>query len=117
MENFLGELRVFAGNFAPVGWALCNGQQMSISNNESLFTLIGTTYGGDGITTFNLPNLMGRVAVNAGADRTGNPYQIGQVGGTPTVTLTATTMPAHTHNFNVSNTPGNNISPNGTFLA
>ena len=89
---YVGEIRLFAGNFAPVGWAFCDGQLLAISQSEVLFNLIGTTYGGDGQSTFALPDLRGRVPVHQG-----NGFVVGQSGGTETVTLTAAQMPAHRH--------------------
>lgn len=92
MEPYLGEIRIFAGNFAPVGWAFCNGALLSVSEYDALFTLLGTTYGGDGVLTFGLPDLRGRIPVHAG-----NGYNLGQMAGLETVTLTAQQIPAHTH--------------------
>lgn len=97
MEPFLGTIILFAGNFAPRGWALCNGQLLQISQNTALFSILGTTYGGDGRTTFALPDLRGRVPVHAGqgpmlADRT-----LGERFGAESVTLTVAQLPAHTH--------------------
>jgi microcystin-dependent protein len=89
---FIGEIRMFGGNFAPVGWAFCNGALIPIDQNDALFNLIGTTYGGDGQTTFALPNLQSRVPVHVGPG-----YAIGQTGGAETVTLTTSQIPAHTH--------------------
>jgi microcystin-dependent protein len=96
---YVGEIRMFGGNFAPNGWALCDGQLLPISENETLFQLIGTTYGGDGQSTFGLPDLRGRVPVHQGGG-----LVMGQLGGTETVTLTATQAPAHTHSLNASGT-------------
>ena len=96
-DPYIGEIRLFAGNYAPNGWALCQGQLMAISENETLFTLIGTTYGGDGQITFALPDLRGRVPVHQGTGPGLSQRSIGQVGGSETVTLTAPQMPAHTH--------------------
>jgi microcystin-dependent protein len=90
---------MFAGNFAPAGWALCQGQLMPISENETLFNLIGTTYGGDGQSTFALPNLQGRVVVNQGTGSSGTTYQIGELAGVETVTITSQTTPIHNHAF------------------
>jgi microcystin-dependent protein len=87
---------MFGGNFAPVGWEFCNGQLLPISENDTLFALIGTTYGGDGQTTFALPNLQSRFAIHAGTNA-GTTFQLAQTGGTETVTLTAAQLPAHTH--------------------
>src|SRR6201982_6129 len=89
---FIGEIRMFAGNFAPVVWAFCNGALMDISQNDALFNLIGTTYGGDGQSTFALPNLQSRVPVHVGSN-----FALGQTGGAGTVTLTTQQMPAHSH--------------------
>jgi microcystin-dependent protein len=94
---FIGEIMPFAGTFAPTGWAACNGQLMPISGNEALFALIGTTYGGDGVSTFALPDLRGRVPNHTGQGPGLSNYVQGQVGGTEAVTLTAAQMPAHTH--------------------
>jgi len=94
---FVAEIRMFAGNFAPTGWALCNGQLMPISQNTALFSLLGTFYGGDGKSTFALPNLQGSSPLNQGQSSTGTQYFIGQQSGTPFVTLLQTEMPTHTH--------------------
>jgi microcystin-dependent protein len=93
---FIGEIRMFGGNFAPVGWAFCMGQLMAISENEALFQLLGTTYGGDGQTTFGLPDLQGRVPVHQGTQQ-GNTYVIGEKAGVESVTLTSNQMPTHNH--------------------
>jgi microcystin-dependent protein len=95
-EPFVGEIRMFAGNFNPSGWAMCNGALMPISENDILFNLIGTTYGGDGQSTFALPNLSGRLPVHMGTGG-GTTYQIGEAGGVESVTITAQTTPVHTH--------------------
>ena len=89
---FIGEIRMFAGNFAPAGWMLCQGQLLPISENDTLFNLIGTTYGGDGQTTFALPNLQSRIPVHVGQG-----YTLAQTGGVETVTLTTQQIPAHSH--------------------
>ena len=91
-DPYLGEVRLFAGNFAPLDWAFCDGQTLSIAENVALFSLIGTTYGGDGQTTFMLPDLRGRVPVHQGPF-----YVAGQAGGAESVTLQAAQMPRHTH--------------------
>lgn len=93
---YVGEIRMFAGNFAPVGWAFCQGQTLAISENDVLFNLIGTTYGGDGQNTFNLPNLASRVPVHMGTGAGGS-FLIGQAAGAETVTLTTSQIPAHSH--------------------
>ncbi|GFN33781.1 phage tail protein [Paenibacillus xylaniclasticus] len=98
MEPYIGEIRMFAGNFAPSGWHICDGSILPISENEALFSLIGTTYGGDGQTTFALPDLRGRVPVGQGMNSaTGTTYTLGQKAGTETVTLTSNELPAHIH--------------------
>ena len=98
-EPYVGEIRMFGGNFAPNGWMLCEGQQMAISENETLFQLIGTTYGGDGENTFNLPNLASRIPVHNGTGPEGITYQIGEMSGTEQVTLTSQQIPIHTHSM------------------
>jgi microcystin-dependent protein len=97
-EPFLAEIRMFAGNFAPNGWALCNGQILPIAQNSALFSLLGTYYGGDGRTNFALPNLQGQVPIHWGTAPAGGPaYVVGQTGGSANVTLTVAQMPAHSH--------------------
>lgn len=102
MEQMIGEIRMFAGNFATEGWALCNGQLLSIAGNELLFSLIGTTYGGDGQTTFALPDFRGRIPLNQGT-YAGTSYFLGSQGGTETVTLRQHELPPHTHQVSASN--------------
>lgn len=97
MESYVGEIRLFPYNFAPVGWLDCNGQLLSISQNETLFVLLGTTYGGDGVNTFALPDLRGRVPMHNGRASSGSTYVIGQVAGSESVTLTPAQIPPHTH--------------------
>ena len=99
---YVGEIRLFAGNFAPNGWAFCDGQLLSIAENEVLFELIGTTYGGDGQVTYALPDLRGRVPVHQGQGPGLSSYVAGQAGGVENVTLTAGQMPAHTHGLRAS---------------
>ena len=94
---YLGEIRPFAGNFAPIGWHICDGSLQSIAQNDALFTLLGTTYGGDGQTTFGLPNLLGRTAVGQGQGPGLTNRVLGETAGTETVTLTTAEMPAHNH--------------------
>lgn len=96
-DPFIGEIRMFGGNFAPLGWALCHGQIVSISQNDALFALLGTTYGGDGQTTFALPDLRGRAPIHKGAGAGLTPRVIGQALGAESVTLTAAQMPLHSH--------------------
>jgi microcystin-dependent protein len=97
MSNpYVGEIRIFAGNFAPAGWAFCNGSILPISENTTLFQLIGTTYGGDGQSTFALPDLRGRAPIHQGSGG-GSSYVIGQLAGVESVTLTTNQIPAHSH--------------------
>ncbi len=96
---FLAEIRIFAGNFAPVGWALCNGQIMAISQNTALFSLLGTFYGGDGKSTFALPNLQGCAAVSQGQGPGLSVYDVGQTAGVSTVTLIPSEIAAHQHTY------------------
>jgi microcystin-dependent protein len=103
-EPFLGEIIMFAGNFAPRGWALCNGQLLSVSQNSALFAILGTTYGGNGQTTFGLPNLQGRAPVHQGQSPGTSRYTLGEVGGTENVTLTINELPAHNHTVALSGT-------------
>jgi len=115
-QPFIGQLSLVGFNFAPLGWNICQGQLISISSNEALYALIGTTYGGDGQSTFQLPNLQGRIPVHQGPG-----YTMGMVGGSETVTILAANFPSHTHALvaNASstapvNTPGSNSVANGS---
>jgi microcystin-dependent protein len=96
-DNFLGEIRMGGFNFAPRGWALCNGQLLAISQNTALFSLLGTQYGGDGRVTFGLPNLQGAAPVHQGSARSGSTYNMGETAGTESVTLLTNQLPAHNH--------------------
>ena len=117
-EPFIGEIKLFAGNFAPRGWALCDGQLLPISSNSALFSILGTTYGGDGRTTFALPELRGRVPVHPGTGPGLSNYRLGQKSGAETNTLTANNMPAHSHNINqASAAEGDSNVPAGNLLA
>ncbi|MGN7168404.1 phage tail protein [Paenibacillus cellulositrophicus] len=116
-EAYTGEIRLFAGNYAPTNWAFCNGQILSISEYEILYSLIGTIYGGDGTTTFALPDFRGRIVLNQGRSTTGTNYVLSQTGGTETVTLTASQLPAHTHGVNVSSDLGTDGDPTNSFWA
>ncbi len=102
---YVGEIRCFGFGFAPLGWAFCNGQSMSIANFQVLYAVIGTLYGGDGVNTFNLPNLQGYVPMHWGAGPGGFNTTIGQVQGTPTVTLTTQQTPQHTHTITAQEIP------------
>lgn len=114
---YIGEIRMFGGNFAPAGWAFCNGQLLAISENEALFTLIGTTYGGDGQSTFALPDLQGRIPIQQGTGPDGSSYVLGQRAGAETVTLTTQQIPGHTHALLATDTAANEASPAGHVLA
>lgn len=117
-EPFVGEIRMFGGSFAPLGWAFCDGSQIAISENDTLFNLIGTTYGGDGQTVFNLPDLRGRVPVHAGqGPGISQTYVIGEQAGVETVTLTLNQMPSHNHAFVVSGDGADQITGNNGTLA
>ena len=105
-QPMVGEIRMFAGNYPPNGWAFCDGSLISISENDVLFTLIGTTYGGDGQNTFALPDFRGRAPISVSS---GN--SMGQMGGTETVTLTVSQIPAHSHPMQVANEPGTTNTP------
>jgi microcystin-dependent protein len=113
-EPFLAEIRIFSFNFAPNGWALCNGQTLSINSNQALFALLGTTYGGNGTTTFQLPNLQGRVGMHIGTG-----FPLGQTGGEEAHTLMVSEMPAHSHSANADDGSGHAtaFSPSGAYLA
>src|SRR5580692_1693042 len=98
-QPFIGAIVLFCGNFAPAGWALCNGQVLSISQYTALFSILGTTYGGNGTTTFNLPNLAGRCVLGLGTSTTGTTYVEGQAAGTENVTLLQANLPPHAHPY------------------
>lgn len=116
-EPYIGEIRMFAGNFAPNGWMFCEGQTLPISENDALFTLIGTTYGGDGQETFNLPNLASRVPIHMGTGPDGTTYQLGEMAGTEQETLTIQQIPNHSHPLLGSSGNGTQATPGGNFLA
>jgi len=111
-QPYVGEIRMFAGNFAPAGWMLCQGQLLPISEEETLFNLIGTTYGGDGQSTFALPDLQSRVALHQG-----NGFVLAQTGGAESVTLTTSQIPVHTHPLIASTDAGSQPSPGGGVTA
>jgi microcystin-dependent protein len=119
-QPYIGEIRLFAGNFEPDGWKFCNGQHLAIATNDTLFQLIGTTYGGDGSTDFALPDLRGRVPVHQGVASSGTTFQIGEMAGTEDVTLTVQQIPAHTHallgtsDAATTNAPTNNVFATST---
>lgn len=100
-EPYIGEIKMFGGNFAPRGWALCDGQLLSIAQNQALFSILGTTYGGDGRTTFGLPDLRGRVPIHVGTGAGLSPKRLGEKGGQENVTLTVNQLPSHSHSATV----------------
>jgi microcystin-dependent protein len=114
---YIGEIRMFGGSFAPAGWAMCQGQLMPISQNDTLFNLIGTTYGGDGQETFGLPDCQGRVPVHQGTLAGGSTYQIGEKAGVETVTLNTNQLPTHNHSFLCTTDNGTATTPTGNILA
>lgn len=114
-EPFVGEIRMFAGNFAPRGWAYCDGQLLAVSQNDALFSLLGTIYGGDGRTTFGLPDMRGRIPIHAGTGPGLSQRRLGSKGGAEKVTLTVNQLPSHTHTMKAStelagdSNPQNNV--------
>lgn len=110
-DPFLGEIKLVGFNFAPLDWAFCDGQLLSIAQNTALFSILGTTYGGDGVTTFALPNLRGRVPLHPGTN------VLGTVSGAATVTLTSAEIPAHTHVLRATTSEANVLAPDGATLA
>ena len=116
-EPFVGEIRIFAGNFAPRGWAYCDGQLQAVSQNDALFSLLGTIYGGDGRTTFGLPDLRGRIPVHAGSGPGLTPRKLGAKSGEENVTVTSQTTPTHTHAWAATGGAPLNTSPVGALVA
>ncbi|MEZ5333120.1 MAG: tail fiber protein [Thermoanaerobaculia bacterium] len=116
-EPFVGEIRMFAGNFAPRGWAFCDGQLLAVSQNDALFSLLGTIYGGDGRTTFGLPDLRGRIPLHAGHGPGLSERRLGAKGGAEKVTLTVNQLPSHTHPMKASADAALDIPPAGKVLA
>ena len=116
-EPFIGEVQMFAGNFAPRGWALCDGQLLSVSQYDALFSLLGTNYGGDGRTTFGLPDLRSRIPIGTGQGSGLSNRQLGERVGQEQVTLTANEVPAHTHNWEVTSGASNASNPTNARLA
>lgn len=117
MDPFIGQIMQFAGNFAPRGWALCDGQLLAISSNQALFSILGTTYGGDGRTTFALPDLRGRVALHPGTGPGLTGRHLGEKIGAESVTLNTTQLPSHNHGVACLATQGTVGTPSGNFLA
>lgn len=116
-EPFVGEIRMFAGNFAPRGWAFCDGQLLAVSQNDALFSLLGTIYGGDGRTTFGLPDLRGRIPIHAGHGPGLSERRLGSKGGAEKVTLTVNQLPSHTHPAQASGDTATNPNPQGEVLS
>jgi microcystin-dependent protein len=111
MDPFVGEIRLFGGDYAPEGWLLCNGAAVSISTYQALFSLVGTIYGGDGVTNFALPDLKGRVPIGSGQGVGLQNYPLASFGGSQTQSLTTANLPSHTHSLNVSNTLASTSTP------
>lgn len=116
-EPFLAEIRIFPFNFAPHGWAFCDGQLLPLSQNTALFSLLGTTYGGDGRTTFALPSLQGRAPMHPGQGPGLSPHGLGETGGTESVSLLPSEMPSHAHGWNASNQDATAQGPAGQLTA
>jgi microcystin-dependent protein len=117
LEPYIGEISMFAGNFEPRGWAFCDGRLLSIAQNTALFAILGTTYGGNGQTTFALPDLRGCVPMHPGQGPGLSPRTLGERGGSETVTLTSSQMPAHIHGVNAVSGGGNNTAPTSNVWA
>jgi microcystin-dependent protein len=117
MEVFMGTIQAFGFNFAPVNWALAQGQIMAITQNTALFSLLGTNYGGNGVSTFGLPDLQGRLAIGQGNGQGLSPYVIGERSGTENTTLLSSNLPPHTHSLNGSQATATNASPSGLMLS
>lgn len=117
IEVFLGQIIMFGGNYAPQGWALCNGQEISIQQNQALFAILGTTYGGDGVNTFGLPDLRSRVPVGQGQGPGLTTRIVGEKGGTENTNILVSNLPPHTHSLNASTLAGNTNVPTGKYLA
>ncbi|MFD2942383.1 phage tail protein [Flavobacterium notoginsengisoli] len=124
MEGYLGEVRMFGGNFAPQGWMFCQGQSLGLNDYQALYVLLGTTFGGDGINNFNIPDLQGRIPLGTGTGPGLQNIVLGQIGGTESVTMSVNQMPGHTHvatagsiSIPTYNAPGNSASPTGNVLA
>jgi microcystin-dependent protein len=115
-QPYIGEVRLVGFSFAPYGWSICNGQLISIAENSTLFQLIGTTYGGDGQSTYGLPNLQGRIPIHQGSNSM-NTYVPGQLGGVESVTVTLNQFPAHNHLLSALSTAGGSNSPTGNVTA
>src|SRR5688572_14762003 len=123
MEGTIGEIRLFAADFAPRNWAYCSGQLMPIAQNQALFSILGTTYGGNGVQTFALPNFQSRVAIGTGSGPGLAPVQLGEMKGTESTTITASNIPSHTHviagaaKMLTTTVPANTETPGGNYFA
>ena len=114
---FLGEIRMFGGTFAPIGWALCDGQLINVRDNEALFSVIGSTYGGDGRTTFGLPDLRGRLPIHQGSGLALTPRTLGSQGGAETVAVSTSQLPSHNHGgYHASSNTGTTSNPSGQMI-
>lgn len=116
-ERYIGEIRMFSGNFAPVGWAMCNGQLLPIAQNTALFSILGTTYGGNGKTNFALPDLRQRIPMHAGTGPGLSPRDLGEQGGEAATTLSALQLPSHSHGMTASSATASVQSPANALLA
>jgi microcystin-dependent protein len=116
-EPFVGEIRMFAGNFAPRGWAFCDGQLLAVSQNDALFSLLGTIYGGDGRTSFGLPDARDRIPLHQGTGQGLSPRRLGSKGGHEKVTLNTNQLASHTHDWNANTAAANQTAPQGRLLA
>lgn len=116
-EPFVGEIRMFAGNFAPRGWAFCEGQLLAVSQNDALFSLLGTIYGGDGRTTFGLPDMRGRIPLHQGTGPGLSPRRLGSKSGSERETLTTNQLASHTHDWNANTADADQSAPQGRVLA
>ncbi|WP_350334596.1 phage tail protein [Coralliovum pocilloporae] len=116
-EPFVGEIRMFAGNFAPRGWAFCDGQLLATSQNDALFSLLGTIYGGDGRTTFGLPDMRGRIPLHQGTGPGLSPRRLGSRSGSETETLTTNQLASHSHDLNANTAQATDTAPQGKILA
>lgn len=117
MDPFIGQVMLFAGPFAPRGWAFCDGQILSISSNDALFSILGTEYGGDGRTTFGLPDLRGRAPIAPGSGPGLSHYDLGQAGGVENASLTTDQLPSHTHSLHAETNAADQMNPQGRMLA
>lgn len=116
-EPFVGEVRMFAGNFAPRGWAFCDGQLLAVSQNDALFSLLGTIYGGDGRTTFGLPDIRGRIPLHAGSGPGLSPRRLGAKSGAEKETLTVNQLPSHSHSLTGNSADASQTNPSNNALA